>query len=213
MTAALAAQGGSTTATALYTATAFFDAILCRAITSILLPLVAVYWILSAVGIASGDALLCKLRDMIKQVMSWGLKLLLYVFTAYMSISGLISGTADQTAIKAAKLTISGMVPVAGGILADASESVLVGAGIVKNSVGIYGLIGVLAITLVPFLTIGIQYVLLKCTAMLGSAFAPKALSDLLADYSTAMGFVLALTGSVCVIQLISIVCFIRGMT
>lgn len=213
MTVALASQGGTASATALYTATALFDALLCGAIASVLRPTTYIFLVLSAVGAATGDDLLRKLRDLLKLLMSWFLKILLYVFTGYISISGIISGTADQTALKAAKLTISGMVPVVGGILSDASESVLVGAGMVKNAVGIYGLLGILAVTLVPFLTVGIHYLLLKLTAALGSAFAPKSLTGLLSDFSTAMGFVLAMTGSVCLIQLISTICFLKGMS
>ena len=213
MTAALASQGGSVSAAALYTATALFDAVVCGAISSVLLPMTYVFLVLSAVGAATEDDFLRKLRDLLKQIMSWGLKLMLYVFTGYIGITGIISGTVDQTAIKAAKLTISGMVPVVGGILSDASESVLIGAGIVKNSVGIYGLLGILAVTIVPFLTVGIQYLLLKLTAALGAAFAPKPLTTLLTDFSAAMGSVLAMTGSVCLIQLISIVCFLRGIS
>ena len=213
LTAALAAQGGSVSAAAMYTSTAIFDALLCSLISSILLPMVWVYLVLSVVGAATQDDLLRRLRDLIKQLMSWSLKLILYVFTGYISLSGIISGAADQTAVKAAKLTISGMVPVVGGILSDASESVLIGAGIVKNSVGIYGLLGVLAVTVVPFITVGIHYLAIKLTAALSSAIATKNLTVLMSDFSTAMGFIVAITGSECLIQLISIICFLKGMT
>lgn len=213
LTAALAAQGGSVSAAALYSATAMFDAVICKLITAILLPMISIFLVLSAVGAATMDDFLFKLRDLLKQLMSWSLKLLLYVFTAFISISGLISGTADQTAIKAAKLTISSVVPVVGGILSDASESILIGAGIAKNAVGSYGLFGILAVTIIPFITVGVHYLLLKLTATLSAAFSTKSLSSLLNDFSSAMGLILAMTGSVCLIQLISIVCFLRGLS
>lgn len=213
MTAALASQGGAVSAAALYSATALFDSILCSAITAILLPMVSVFLALSMVSAAAEDELLVKLRELIKQALTWCLKIILYVFTGYISITGIISGTADQTAVKAAKLTISGMVPVVGGILSDASETILVSAGMVKNAAGIYGLLAVVAITVIPFLKIGIQYLLLKITAALATAFASKPLSGLLGDFATAMGLVLAMTGSACLIQMISVVCFLKGMS
>lgn len=213
MTAALASQGGSLTAASLYAATALFDAVICGLICSVLLPMVSIILVLSAVAAATADDMLKKLRDLLKQLMSWSLKLMLYVFTGYISLSGIISGTADQTAIKAAKLTISGMVPVVGSILSDASETVLVGASIAKNAVGIYGLLGIIAVTIVPFLTVGINYLMLKFVSAVSPTFAPKSLTELLQDFSTAMGFVLAMTGSVCLIQMISIMSFLRGMT
>lgn len=213
VTAALASQGGSVTAASLYAATALFDSVICELICSILLPMVSICLVLSVVAAAAEDDMLKKLRDLLKQLMSWSLKVLLYVFTGYISLSGIISGTADQTALKAAKLTISGMVPVVGGILSDASETVLVGAAVVKNAVGISGLLGIIAVTIGPFITTGINYLLLKVLSAVSPAFASKGLSDLLQDFAGAMGFVLAMTGSVCLIQMISVVCFLRGMT
>ena len=213
MTAALAAQGGTVSAAAIYGATALFDTFLSSLVSAALIHAVYIYIILSILNAATGDELLKKLKDMMKWAMTWAMKIILYIFTGYISITGIISGTADQTAVKAAKLTISGMVPVVGGILSDASEAVLVGAGVVKNSVGLYGLFAILAITIVPFLTIGLYYLLLKLTAAISAVFAPKSICNLLEDFSGALGLVLGMTGAVCLIQLISVACFLKGMT
>ena len=213
MTAALASQGGSGTAVSLYGTTVLFDTVLCSLITYVLLPMLYIYLILAIAGAALDDDFLRKMRDLMKKVMTWCLKLLLYVFTGYISLTGVISGTADQTAIKAAKITISGMVPVVGGILSDASETILISAGIVKNAAGVYGVIAILAVAIVPFLTVGINYILLQLTSAICAIFSPKAISNLLGDFAGAMGLVLGMTGSVCMIQLISVVCFLKGMS
>ena len=42
-----------------------------------------------------------------------------------MSITGVISGTVDAAALKAAKIGISGAVPVVGNIFADATETIV----------------------------------------------------------------------------------------
>lgn len=213
MSAALASQGGAVSAASIYGATVLFDTVLCSLISSIMLPLLYIYLVLAMVSAALEDGLLRKMRDLLKKVMTWCLKIILYVFTGYISITGVISGTADQTAIKAAKLTISGMVPVVGGILSDASETVLIGAGVVKNAAGIYGFLAIVAVTIVPFLTIGINYLLLQATSAICAVFSPKSTVDLLSDFAGAMGLVLGMTGSVCLIQLISVVCFLKGMS
>lgn len=212
MTAALASQGGVTSSAALYTATALFDSLLTTMISVLLVPMVYIYLVLAVVNAAAGDELLKKLRDLIKWAGVWGLKILLYVFTGYIALTGVISGTADQTAIKAAKLTISGMVPVVGSILSDASETILVSAAAVKNGAGIAGLLAVIAVTITPFLTIGLHYLLLKLSAAVAGAFAPKPMAGLIEDFSGAMGLILGMTGAVCMIQLISLVCFMKGM-
>ena len=213
MTAAMAAQGGVTASATLYAGTAMFDAVLCTLISSILVPIIYVFLALSVANSALSQEVLKKLRDLTKWGVSWCLKTLLYVFTGYISITGVVSGAADQTALKATKLTISGMVPVVGGILSDASEAVLVSAGLVKSAIGVYGLLAVCAIAIGPFLRIGAQYLLLKLTAAVCALFGSKRTVELIQDFSGAMGLLLAMTGAVSLLLLISTVCFLKGMS
>lgn len=213
MTAALAAQGGITTSAALYSGTALFDALLCSLISSVLLPMLYLYLALAVANGAVETDMLKKFRDAVKWAMTWLLKIILYTFTGYISITGVVSGPTDAAALKAAKLTISGVVPIVGGILSDASEAVLVSAGVVKNSIGLYGLFAVISIWLAPFLKIGAQYLVLRLTGMICSIFASKRIAELIQDFASAMGFLLAMTGSVCLMLMISTVCFMRGVS
>ena len=212
MTTALAAQGGLTTSASLYVGTAAFDTLLSGVIASVLVPMVYIYLALAAANAAIGDDLLKKLRDFLKWLMTWVLKTVLYVFTGYMGITGVVSGTTDAAALKAAKLTISGVVPVVGGILTDASEAVLVSAGVVKNAAGIYGIFAVLALIAEPFFRIGVHYLILKFTAAVCGIFASKRITELIGDFTSVMGLLLAMTGTVCLLILISTVCFLRGV-
>lgn len=212
MTAALAAQGGAGTSVALYGGTAVFDAVLSGLIARILAPMLYLFLALATAGGALGEQTLRKMRDGVKSLVSWCLKTLLTVFTTYMSITGVVSGTTDAAALKATKVTISSVVPVVGGILSDASEAVLVSAGLMKNSAGIYGILAMLAVFVTPFLRIGTQYLVLKAVAAVCGMFGSKALVELIGDFSTAMGLLLAMTGAMCLLQLISTVCFLKGV-
>lgn len=211
MTSALAAQGGATASAALYAGTAFFDALLSTAIAKLIVPMLYIFLCLSVANGALGEEMFARLRDMMKSCVTWGLKGVLYLFTGYMSITGVVSGSVDKSALKAAKLTISGVVPVVGGMLSDASETVLAGAAIVKNAAGIYGMVAVLAICLGPFLRIAVQYLLLKLTAAVCAVFGSKRAVDVIQDFCTAMGMLLAMTATVCVMLLLSTVCFMKG--
>ena len=212
MTAAMSAQGGVTASAALYTGTAAFDMLLSGLIDKLLVPLVYLYLALAVGNCATGESLLKRIQDLIKGLVSWGLKTLLTIFTTYMSITGVVSGTTDAAALKAAKLTISSVVPVVGSILSDASESILVGAGLMKNAAGIYGILAILALFLEPFLKIGIQYLMLKGTAAICSIFGTKEVTAIIDDFAIAMGLLLAMTGSVCLLLLISMICFLKGV-
>lgn len=212
MAAALAAQGGVSSAAGIYGGTLLFDTVLTTAVTRLLIPLVYVYIALSVANAAFDNDALKELKGFVKWVTSWALKIILYVFTGYISITGVVSGTADAAAIKAAKIAISSVVPMVGSIISDASESILVSAGLMKNAAGIYGLLAVGAVAIGPFLQIGVQYVLLKATAAVSTVIGGKNGTGLIRDFSVAMGFLLAMTGAVCVMLLISIVCFMKGV-
>ena len=212
MTGAMAAQGGVTKSAALYAGTAFFNMLLSSLISEILMPLVYVYICVSIVTRVFPGQVLDELRKFLKWLMIWGLKTILYVFTGYIGITGIVSGSTDAAMLKATKLTISGMVPVVGGVLSDASEAVLVSAGLVKNSAGIYGLLVVAALWIGPFLKIGIQYLCLKITGGICRMIGTKNIGDVIGDFSETMGILLAMTGSMCLIVLISTVCFMKGV-
>ena len=212
MAGALAAQGGVTSAASVYTGTALFDAALSALISKALVPMIYLFLALAAGTSALGDAMLKKLRDGIKWAVSWCLKTILYVYTGYISISGIVSGTTDAGLLKAAKLTISGAVPVVGGILSDASEAVLVSAGTVKNAAGIYGMLAILAVWIGPFLRIGAHYLVLKALGIVCGVFEQKAITALIDDFSAAMGLLLAMTGAACLMLIISTICFMKGV-
>lgn len=212
LASAMAAQGRVSSSTALYGATALFNTLLSSLSEKILLPMVCVYLALAAANGALEDAMLKRLADFVRWLWIWVLKILLYVFTGYISLTGVVSGATDASALKAAKIAISSVVPVVGGILADASEAVLVSASVVRSSAGIYGILAVSAIVLLPFARLGIHCLMMKATAALCQILGGKQLSALVDNFSSALGLLLAMTGAMGLMLLISVVCFLRGV-
>lgn len=212
MTAAMAGQGGVSTSASLYAGTALFNALLTSIIEKVLTPLIYFFLLLAVAGSAVGESILKKIQDTLKWIITWCLKGILYIHTGYIGITGVVSGTTDAAALKALKLSISGMVPVVGGILSDASEAILVSAGAVKNAAGIYGLFAILAIWIGPFFQLGAHYLLLKSTGGICSTFAGKEVTSLVHDFTNALGLLLAMIGATCLMFFISLVCFMRGV-
>ena len=210
MTGAMAAQGQAVTSGALYMGTAFFDAVLSTAIERLLVPAIYIYLTLSIATYALDENAIGKMKDSVKGAMVFILKTILYTFTGYMTVSGAVSGSTDALAMKAAKITISGMVPVVGGVLSDASEAVLVSTSIMKNAAGVYGILAILAMVVGPFIRLGMQYLVMKLAAFISGSIGQKELSNLILDFSTAMGLTLSMTAAVSFMLLISTVCFMK---
>lgn len=211
MTTALAAQGGITASAALYSGTIAFITLLSMLVSRVFLPMIKLFLVFSAANCALGEDTLKRIADAIKGVQCWILKTMLIVFTTYLSLTGVVSGTTDAAALKATKVTISSAVPVVGGILSDASESILVSMSLMKNAAGTYGILAALAVFLGPFVKVGAQYMFLKITAALCGLFGDKRISALVSDFSTALGLLLAMVASGCLLVLISTICFMKG--
>ena len=213
LTGALAAQGGVSSSASMYVITVFFVSVLTTLIVKVTVPMIYIYVALSLLNSAVGDELLVNLRNFMKWLITWSLKIVLYVFTGFLGITGVVSGAADASAVKALKLTVSGMVPVVGGIISDASETILISASVMKGAAGIYGILAIIAVFIGPFLKIGAQYLMLKITGSMCMMLSNKKESDLIKDFSSGMGMVLGMVGAVCLLLLISVVCFMKGMS
>ena len=212
LAAATAAQGATASSASIYTATAMLTSVLSTTLTKLTVPLIYIYMIICVADGIGVEHPFKGLKNLTKWASTWSVKLVLYFFTGYLTISGVVSGSVDAATMKAAKLTISGSVPVVGSIISDATEAIIVSAGVMKSAAGIYGLWVVLAICIGPFLQIGVQYLFLKLTAAVSNVFADKPLGDLLQDFTGVMGLILGMTGAACLLLLISIVCFIRSV-
>ena len=90
--------------------------------------------------------------------------------------------------------------------MADASESVLAGAGALKGTVGAAGLVVVLAICIASFLRLALQYLVYKGAAALCAMVAQPALSGLIDAIGSAFGLVLGMTGAGALVLLVSLV-------
>ncbi len=205
LAAATAAAGSIGTATVQQVTAVFLVDLLVTMIHQLLLPLVYLYIGVLTASAALPDGRLGALAEGLKKTITWMLTTSLLLFTIYLSVSRVFTGAADAAAIKVTKAAISGVVPVVGGIISDAAETVLAGAGLLKNTIGVFGTLAILAACAYPFLQLGIQYLLYKLTAFLAAALGAPRLCRLVDGLGGAFGLVLGMTGSCALLILISV--------
>ena len=201
-----AATGGVSAGAVRQSATVLFIQLLITAMDTLLIPMVYAFAAVNCAYAVVGNPGLQRLAAILKSAVTVILTGLLLVFVGYLTASGAIAGTVDAAAVKAAKLAISRAIPVVGGVLADASESVLAGAGVLRGTVGAVGLVVVLTICLTPFLRLGLQYLLYRAAAALCATVAQPRLSGLIDAIGSAFGLVLGMTGAGALLLLVSLV-------
>jgi stage III sporulation protein AE len=201
ISAAAAASGEVTSAAVKYSASMLVINVMMRAMRSMVMPLIYAYCAVSVADAAVGDGTLSGVSDFIKWLCKTILTVFSVVFISYITLSGVVSQTADAMAVKAARVAISTTLPVVGGILSDAASTVLSGAQILKNATGIFGMLAIIAICIVPFLKLGINYLVFKAAGSVSGTVADARISKLIGNISTAFGMTLAMTG-VCALML-----------
>lgn len=196
MAGAITLSGAPITASATQSITMLALSLIIDFISSVLVPAICAYIAIITVNAALSHDLLDNLGQFIKWITTGSLKLILTIFIAYLSISGAISGSVDAVALKTAKFAVSGSVPVVGGIISDATESMLAGMVTIKNSLGIIGLLGVVAICIIPFLQVGINYLIFKAGTAAFSPICSPPIRKLMTGIGDSLGLMLGMLGT-----------------
>ena len=212
LSSSLAASGGSVSAGTLLAGGSFAMSLLTKLASGVLIPLVYVYILLSAAECATDGGGLGKIRALGGRAISLLIKGLCAVFTAYLSLSRVLTGSADAFALKAAQAAFSGMVPVVGSMLSDASESLLASAGLIRSAAGAFGILAVVSMAIVPFLRLGAYYLALKLAGAIGEGAVMKPHAALLSNLASAMGYMLAIAASALWMSLVSAACFLKAV-
>ncbi|MEA4965741.1 MAG: stage III sporulation protein AE [Oscillospiraceae bacterium] len=212
LSAATISSGAITSGGAIYGITVLFSDLLMGCVTKVLIPMTYVLLALALADCALGNSMLRRFRELLSWLIRTGLKAIVYTFTGFVTITQVISGTADTMTAKAAKLTLSSVVPVVGGIISDATDTVLVSAALLKSSIGVFGMLAILAICVVPFFRIGIHYLIMKVTAAIAGAVAEESLTSMVDAVGEAMGLLLGMTGACALLLLISTVCSLKAV-
>ena len=200
------ACGTPLSASAQYSATILFSDMLMSVITNILFPLIYLFLITITADAAFENQTIGRIAAFIKWAVTGSLKLFLMLFVGYLTTTGLISATSDSVGLKTAQFAINGVVPVVGGILADAGETVMAGALVVKNALGVVGILGLFSLALTPFLTFGINCLLFKVASALTAPVCNSKLATLMEQIGGGIGIVFAMTCTSLILVFISIV-------
>ena len=135
-------------------------------ILNVAIPVLLASTALGIVSKISSYVQLERLSKFFKSSIIWALGVVLTLFVSIVSIKGSLSSSVDGVTAKTAKAAVSSFIPVVGKILGDAVDTVIGCASILKNAVGIVGIIIIIGICILPI----IKLVLLMITYYIGSA-------------------------------------------
>jgi len=125
-------------------------------IESILIPLVLVITVLIIVSKISERVQIDKISKFFKSSIVWFLGTVLTLFVGIVSLEGTLGSSIDGITTKTAKAAVSSLIPVVGKVLGDSIDSILGCGVILKNAIGIVGVIVLIGICILPIIKIGV---------------------------------------------------------
>lgn len=145
-------------------------------VTYFVLPLILVSTILSIVSIINDELQVTKLAALIRNIAVGVLGMFLTIFLGVLSVQGMTTAVTDGVAVKTAKFVTSNFIPVVGKVFADVTDTVISASLLLKNTVGIVGLVTMLAIIVFPALKILVLALIYKFSAAILQPVGSKAI-------------------------------------
>lgn len=178
------------------------------------LPLMGGYLAISLSGAVSPAIKKSGIAETVKKLAFWIMAFISAVFVGILGIQTAVNASADTLASKTAKFIIGSSVPVAGGVLSEAINTVTASMGLLKSSVGIYGALAC-AVTLLPLvIELLIWRAILLVTSAVSELFSLGGIAGLLRAVDSMMSVligIILLVGAMFVISLAAVVTGVRG--
>ncbi|MCX7781028.1 MAG: stage III sporulation protein AE [Negativicutes bacterium] len=164
----LLAGVGAVTSAALFTPLMLFVvSTVSLIVKDLILPLLFLTAVLECVNYLSHNYRLSNLAGVFKQAGMVTLGLTLVLFIGIISIQGAAGSVADGLTLRAAKYATATFIPVVGKMFADTVELVMGASLMIKNAVGIFGIIAIASICAYPIIKLIALIAIIKITGAL----------------------------------------------
>ncbi|MDA8193017.1 MAG: stage III sporulation protein AE [Thermaerobacter sp.] len=122
---------------------------------------------------------------------------LMTIFLGVMTVQGAAGSVADGVTLKTGKFLASTFVPVVGKMFSDAMEAVLGSSLLLKNAVSVVGALAIIVTVTFPLVKLFLMMFLFRVGAAAAQPLDVDGVSDTLATMATAVGWLVAIAGSV----------------
>lgn len=179
-------------------------------IVSLILPTISIIIALIIVSKISDKVQISKLAKFMKSTIVWFLGIVLTVFVGVLSLEGTLTSSVDGITAKTAKAAVSSLIPVVGKILGDSVDSVL-GCGLVlKNALGVVGVIIIIGICIIPVIKLATLSIMYSISSAIIEPLADEKIVKLLDEFSGIFKLLLAILCSVAVLLIVGVTLVIK---
>ena len=202
--------GSITTSTILEPIILFAINLISNAIKNLLIPVVFIIVVFSIISKISEKVQIEKLSKFLRTGVVWVLGIVLTLFVGVVSLEGTLSSSVDGITAKTAKAAVSSVIPVVGKVLGDVVDSVLGCGVILKNAVGLVGVIVIIGICIMPIIKIGILSIIYSLSSAIIQPIADTKIVKLLEEMGGVFKILLGILCAISVMLIIGITLVIK---
>ncbi|MBO4816579.1 MAG: hypothetical protein J5507_06840 [Clostridia bacterium] len=181
-----------------------------NSITLFILPIAYVATAISILSNLSDKIQTGKLSKFLKSGISWTLGVIVTAFVSLLSLEGNLTSNIDGIAAKSIKAMSSNLVPVVGKALSDSTDMVLGATSILKNSIGIVGMIIIIGICIIPIIKLIVLTITYSLAQAICEPLADKKIVSLLGEIGGTFKILLGIIVFVAVLLIIGIAMCIK---
>lgn len=175
------------------------------------LPLLSFAALLIVTSSISENYKVTNLANLLRSVVISSLGVLLTIFLGVMSVQGAASAIQDGVAMRTAKFITGNFIPVIGRTFTEAADTILTASLLLKNSLGIVGLIIILSICLFPAINILVIALIYRIAAAVLEPLGKGPIITTLQSLSNYILYVLACLLAVSFMFLLAIVLIVAA--
>lgn len=141
----------------------------------VFLPLIQVFFLFHLLAALQEDRAWDGVTAFLKKTVQIVLGFCATVFTGLLSIKGALAASGDSVAVRGVKMLVGSAVPIIGSALGDAYTSVLGSIGLIKNTIGVFGILIIALVTVPAILDLFLWYIGVSfCAAAAGALGQPQ---------------------------------------
>lgn len=206
-------SAGSVSALGFYELTLLSVHILQLLFIKMVLPLIQIYVVFLFFNQLTQEDLFSQASEFLKTLLEWILKTTTAILVGLQTIQCLVAPAVDTLKNSTAHRIVKAL-PGVGGLMDSAAETIAGSALVIKNAVGVAGMIVVLLICLLPFFKLGLSVLLFRLLCALLQPISEKRMVDCIRSFSDGVMLLMKtmLAGlAVFLVSLAMITAFVRG--
>ena len=176
-------SAGSVSALGFYELTLLSVHILQLLFIKMVLPLIQIYVVFLFFNQLTQEDLFSQASEFLKTLLEWILKTTTAILVGLQTIQCLVAPAVDTLKNSTAHRIVKAL-PGVGGLMDSAAETIAGSALVIKNAVGVAGMIVVLLICLLPFLKLGLSVLLFRLLCAMLQPISEKRMVDCIRSFS-----------------------------